>query len=68
MLEESEEDRNLLEKSSGQDRKPDKILLLKCFLAVLFCYLLYGICHEAIFKQVRKIRKIGAINFLGLWW
>jgi len=51
MLEESEEDRNLLEKNSGQDRKPDKILLLKCFLAVLFCYLLYGICHEAIFKQ-----------------
>lgn len=32
-------------------RKTDKVLLFKCFSAVLTCYLLYAICHESIVKQ-----------------
>ena len=29
-----------------------KVLLAKCFGAVVGCYLIYGICHEAITRQV----------------
>jgi len=31
--------------------KLDKVLLAKCFGAVVGCYLIYGICHEAITRQ-----------------
>jgi len=56
MLDESEEDRTPLiqdvTESGNGTKRTDKVLLLKCFVAVLTCYLLYAICHESIFKQL----------------
>ena len=34
--------------SAGQKR----LLLVKCFTAVISCYLVYGVCHESIIRQV----------------
>ena len=34
--------------SAGQKR----LLLVKCFTAVISCYLVYGVCHESITRQV----------------
>ena len=59
MLDESEEDRTPLiqdvTESGNGTKRTDKVLLLKCFVAVLTCYLLYAICDESIFKQVIQL-------------
>ena len=48
---ESETDKVALIPDSENDKK-DRSLLAKCFAAVLGCYIIYGICHESITRQV----------------
>ena len=42
----------------NEKEKNDRVLLGKCFGAVLVCYIIYGICHESITRQVRLARKL----------
>ena len=39
--------------SNGESDKIDKLCLLKCFIGVLSCYIIYAICHESITRQVK---------------
>jgi len=48
--------------SAGQKR----LLLVKCFTAVISCYLVYGVCHESITRQVNVqcFSKINLFSFM----
>ena len=46
-----------------------KVLLAKCFGAVVGCYLIYGICHEAITRQVWRtdVHRQITMNFYSIY-
>ena len=41
-----------------KENKNDKVLLGKCFAAVLVCYTIFAICHESITREVSLDREI----------